>query len=1295
MSVEETFDIGARLSQRLESTRIQKETTQAKINELNNELEALSEKNPKHPRESMTETEEKINSLESKRTTSSMPLQEEKAILKEIHFLQRVKAQLEEYNLYERKVQEKKGQLTDLKEALKTTITAIEELESALFKVSLAAKLGCSATELKKFTIEVDNEKIGRVIGKSGSTIKQLEQRLLVHIDVDSESGQINLTGSEHNLARAMADINKITMAIDDEVKMPKDVINYFTTKHVHALALFREQHTEVQVEAYREKGTITIRGLPEAISRAKSDLSEIHLSSETRILVGREWSIVVGKSGSTINRLVEKHQVIIDVSETQHGVFTATIVGPPDNINVACNAIDELLESHKEVTHQIKVDPIVRNALLADSGARIKKLQKECSIRDSGCGIQLNFQKEGDGSVLVIKGRRAAVEIAKGIITERIEKIQSTVVTINVDPFIVPKIIGRGGETIKKLQNGKSVNIDVDRTCGRIVIHSHEDEEVKKVETQITEIINENQIERIQLLPKTAKNIFRELIQSDVRDDINSLVWMGLDDETSSIIIRGARDNLNKAKIMVQTYVSENYIQEVEISAEDEPTLLAGGCASPIQKFQDESGAELNVIRSRFVVLAKGSKENVQAAVTKLKQFLHGGDGYAVSRISATEQALGIVIGKSGSKRAELEKKHDGVNLFIHRSNRITIRGPHPAAEACRIDILRLLSSVRVNQVLNITPDEHRILSDQDSLRRAIHGIPVQVNLTERAVKIRGFYSDVRDAECLLKDLISGVYEAQVELEATQVSCVRESCRDPSHFQKMEEQSNSIVSLDLANNAIMIRGKRGNVQNAKKLVLDFLEVLLPSGFAKLTIPKPLETKAGDVAVLAECAAMSGATVNFDRDLSAILIQSSSPEKVKSAKIIIQKKVEEAEKLAFVVGFEVSESWLIPLIIGKNGNRVKSLRVESGCSIDINKPDRTVSVIGSDEASVIKAREMLENIIDCARRQCAFMKLPDDSIAAFVGRGGSHIRAFANENRIEIERMRKDPTMFKIFGEEAYVITAKQALQLWIDRWLLKKAGETIVIDELAVLTLLGKQGSAITALRREYDCEVEINREELTLAVRGSNDDNRRKAMKKIRHIIDEDEERVQVQGRVRNIDPSETHDKNYYRNKFGKTADEIGQQKTRQIPKSNDSLSTFDSRKDRTSEFAGRPVGLTIVEKDASKPKNKKRNRNKTKLKDFSDEQTLQVGSSAGRSLFNLLISESSPYPDFNENHDPPVSNNAGGVSLVVNDEQWDSSTVSSAAIDSSDQDDEIGKNASGAKPYIKSASGFTVRV
>jgi rRNA processing protein Krr1/Pno1 len=729
---------------------------------------------------------------------------------------------------------------------------------------------------------------------------------------------------------------------------------------------------------------------------------------------------------------------------------------------------------------------------------------------------------------------------------------------------------------------------------------------------------------------------------------------------------------------------------------------LLAGGAESPIQKLQDEFGADLNVIRSRYVVVCKGQKDKVKAAVKRLDQFLHGGDGHTVARVTVTEQALGLVIGKNGSKRAELEKNHEGVNLFIHRSNRITIRGPDEAVEGCRIDILRLVASVRIQQVLKITPEEYIVMSKPDTLKRIAHGIPVQVTVTEEAVKIRGIFADVRDTMGNLREVLTGVYVANVELESSQLSCVRGACRDPSHLERMRKESNAEIKLDLASNSIVLSGKRSNVKKAKHLVVLFLDFLLPDDFARLEVSRPVQVTVGDAASLADIAAISGATAHLDRDLSSILIQSSDPEKVKKASELLKTKIDQAEKLAFVVSFTASEQWMIPLIIGKGGNRVNTLRLDTGCSIDINKADRSVTVTGEDEVKVGKARELLNKMIDDARRQCVFMEIPQDAMAAFVGRGGTHIRAFATEHKIEVERLRKSPTKVKITGEEDAVQAAKVALQAWIDLWEMKQAGRTIAIDKPSIPAVLGKNGSVIASLQKEYGCKVEINREEMTLTVRGSTEELRENAIDKINDIVNEDRERHNSHRRER--PPSgaasasgENQESATVRSVAAvASTNGIAAQKSDQAPpaKSNDSLSTFDSRKDRTTEFARRPVGLTIVEKEASKPK-KKRNRNKNRPRDISDDSTLQVGSSAGRSLFNLLVSESSDNPDETNHESNPTVSNGTTVSLMVNpnDEQWDSSTVSSAAIDSSDPD-EHGAGG-GAKPYIKSASGFTVRV
>jgi polyribonucleotide nucleotidyltransferase len=121
--------------------------------------------------------------------------------------------------------------LTDLREKLKTTIASVDELDAAYGKARLASKLGCNASDLKYQSMDVSSEKIGRVIGKNGATIKQVEAERKVVLDVNSVSGTIHFTGSEAAIQLAMADIEKICKAVDVDVKVPEEVVAYFTTK--------------------------------------------------------------------------------------------------------------------------------------------------------------------------------------------------------------------------------------------------------------------------------------------------------------------------------------------------------------------------------------------------------------------------------------------------------------------------------------------------------------------------------------------------------------------------------------------------------------------------------------------------------------------------------------------------------------------------------------------------------------------------------------------------------------------------------------------------------------------------------------------------------------------------------------------------------------------------------------------------------------------------------------------------------------------------------------------------------
>jgi len=195
----------------------------------------------------------------------------------------------------------------------------------------------------------------------------------------------------------------------------------------------------------------------------------------------------------------------------------------------------------------------------------------------------------------------------------------------------------------------------------------------------------------------------------------------------------------------MIEDFMAHNYIEDIKYSVEDESALLMGGADCVLNKMAQELDVDLSVVRSNHVIVARGEKEKVLVAKKRLNQFLHGGDGHTVSKLLISEQAVGSVVGRGGSRRMELEDKHEGVKIFIERANGngvITIRGPEQPAHDCRTDILKIVSGVRVQESLPITPQQHAELSKPEMVRRLMGGIPVFTTVTEKEITVRGIFT-------------------------------------------------------------------------------------------------------------------------------------------------------------------------------------------------------------------------------------------------------------------------------------------------------------------------------------------------------------------------------------------------------------------------------------------------------------------------------------------------------------------------------------------------------------------------
>ena len=212
-----------------------------------------------------------FSDLERTRTSSSLPLSQEKEILRQIGQIKKSKVLHEENKVHEQLIQEKKvcfidwlhvcvnipislffswnniystnwfdsytpslsikTEVTNLRTELNSIKAQIAELEAALSKVELADRLGCSANDLKSHIMECPVDKLGQVIGKGGSNIKRMESKTGCLIDLDKVKFQIHLQGNESSIEEAIVEIENITLAIEVEMKIGHALSEFLMNK--------------------------------------------------------------------------------------------------------------------------------------------------------------------------------------------------------------------------------------------------------------------------------------------------------------------------------------------------------------------------------------------------------------------------------------------------------------------------------------------------------------------------------------------------------------------------------------------------------------------------------------------------------------------------------------------------------------------------------------------------------------------------------------------------------------------------------------------------------------------------------------------------------------------------------------------------------------------------------------------------------------------------------------------------------------------------------------------------------
>jgi len=1086
-----------------------------------------------------------------------MSLAEERALLKKIHKLKTMRQKVVDFESYDEEIKQKKTAVSTLRTQIQEQRVGISELQTELQTVNTALELGCDVKSLVGTKVACPTDKLGRVIGRKGQNVQQLRQT--AHVDI--VQSDIRLVGTKDSLEAAKSNLDRVIQQTEETVKVPVATHNYLTSSKISALAELYERHPGVRFQIsrladYRSGGsdlTIRVRGLAADIQAFRTDLQSWELVQVELSLTSRESGLVVGKGGATIASLVEKHQTAIEVhkSDKNGSVTTVILTGPMNQVAAARTDIETMCAANRDGEGTVAMHPYIKSVLLLNGGAGVNALHKQVNEAtrkalagsDGGSSssyVSVNLQDSG----VAIKATPKALELARAMVKAELERIESLFVTIQVDPIVIPVMIGKRGQGVKALKGDtKTVNVEFDHSGGQVAVCGLQKEEVEKVAAAVEAIKADHFLERVRLdcdedskaysFAAQLRNFLRAPVSKQVRD----LVFMTSDDSLKQILLRGKPENVAKASALVHEFLAQNYAEELCVTPEDIRALLMGGKASKIVELAEQSGANLSTDRDRQVLMARGDKEKVTAALKAIREFLYGSNDVAVSKIElANDELMGVVIGKGGKHKNELQEKFGATSIIFHRSEAaITLRGPTKEVEDCRVEIMKLTVGARISRTTELTDKQVHDIQKSKFSRRVGQMVPVQVvfSAEKKNIVFKGSMVDVQEAQALLKEQLEGIRESRMRIGGALFRKLKDACSDPSHLDRIQIQSQAKVTLDNKTEEIVVAGKRQKVKLAKESLSNFLDFLLGPSFCRCELDEDVRSYVEKPSFLADIAVKSGAQVVLDRDLNAVLILSSKPEQVQEASDMFDAKLVEGRKLVYVLQLDRSEDWLVSSIIGKSGVSIKKLRKQTECNIDVDSDERKIVVSAQDAELVAKAKTMIDELVDKARKECVFVTIPEKDMPAFVGRSGTKICEFELVHGVDVQIMKKLGPVIRITGDVDKVQNSQKAVEEWLTardeaRKEAESASETKRLRRDQVPAVIGPKGSVIRSLEKEFDCRIEIDRKTSTVTVRGGSKDKRSAVLEKIDKIILEDQQEksgdeVAGEGDLQELNPEE----------------------------------------------------------------------------------------------------------------------------------------------------------------------------
>jgi polyribonucleotide nucleotidyltransferase len=701
--------------------------------------------------------------------------------------------------------------------------------------------------------------------------------------------------------------------------------------------------------------------------------------------------SALVNKKGELVSALQKETGASIDIvrptADDSTGSGAIVITGSSSAVSSVEGRLFEIMASHQERSVHI-ADVGIIPELVGKSGSNIK------AFMESIPGLaSMDVDKENLKIVLV--GTRTAIGDAATKLQVSMAKWASEHASITIDPLLMTSLIGKGGATIKALQEETGASINVDSKTGLIQLSGPVEALVKAKERIIALTHLDKPAETIKVDVETVGAVIGKSGGNIRKIEEAHGVSISADSGNGTITIRGDIAGINAAKAVIKKTVREARRKEASVEV---PQSRLGAVIGPkgarVKAIEASTHTSIDLPRDREAPKVSISIRGSDVGLKKASAVLNAmGSGKSVRIISRPPTVLRDLHHGEGQKFIQgLSKEHLKVTLFDAEP-----LDPEDAADPTYTASLTGLLLV--------------VASDESSASNA--ALSVEKFLSSRNP---AGYSAMEENVLVLDELLSedssAVTLASI-LEATGVhgSADRDSgyialWGPSSALQKAKAEITKVKSSVASRSASipienwmtpLIIGKKGADISKLRSQIKPCKVEIEEKSSK-------STASSDNHGLRVTRSYADASSN-------LVVSGPTAESVANAKKIVEDVVNAlSSRRAYVIvpvnGFSA--------LIGKAGAGVKLLQEKTGASFDFDR-DRGVVMVRADSSesvegavSAILARASEEGME--ARRLESDEALPPSSFTAsvrgissdeastLIGKGGSTISALESES---------------------------------------------------------------------------------------------------------------------------------------------------------------------------------------------------------------------------------------------------------------------------------------------------------